>query len=131
MRTKSAGRPFIGARVSDLIQPPINVWIPAIDHGVQLRRAPLDSANLMELKDRLEAIPREGTAKGHIEFVAEESKLGSPTIAQGITNTAASRIPWLNIMMSNPERDAAGIREAPGYYTQIWPKSYGLFETRT
>jgi hypothetical protein len=90
----------------------MHFWIVAIDHELQLTRAANDSEKRRAQKEQLEAILKAGLAERHIDFIAEESKLEKATIASELANTANPRIPRTNIMMTDAEREAAGILEA-------------------
>jgi hypothetical protein len=90
----------------------MNLWIVGIDHELQLRKAETDSVELRGQKERLEFILKEGILTRQIDFISEESKLGKPTIALELANANIPRIPWVNIIMTDAEREAAGIADA-------------------
>ena len=91
---------------------PMNIWIVAIDHKLQLTRRPDDSPKLREDKDKLEAILKSGIPARGIQFIGEEAKQGEQTIAMDLGRLRDPAIAWNNIDMTNAERDAAGISEA-------------------
>src|SRR5271154_6844989 len=90
----------------------MNFWIVGIDHELQLTKAETDSVKLRGQKEHLEVILKEGIVERQIGFISEESKLGKPTIAFELANANILRIPWINIIMTDAEREAAGIADA-------------------
>ncbi len=106
----------------------MDFWIVAIDHKLQLAKRVNDLPKTAALKEQLEAILKEGIPKRHVRFIAEESKIGEVTIASAMGDASDPRIPWVNISMTDTERDAAGIAQAldsrPGHpdheTMQIW-----------
>jgi hypothetical protein len=63
---------------------PMNFWIVGIDHELQLLPDPADMDKLRAQKDQLNSILTVGTPQREIRFIAEESKLGKPTIAMDL-----------------------------------------------
>lgn len=90
----------------------MDFWIVAIDHGLQLQRAATDSTKTKAQKDQLEALLKAEIPRRQVRFIGEESKQGEVTIASALADAADPKIPWKNIDMTDPERDAAGITEA-------------------
>jgi hypothetical protein len=90
----------------------MNFWIVGIDHELQLTKAGTDSVKLRGQKERLELILKEGVVKRQIDFISEESKLGKSTIAVELANANIPGIPWINIIMTDAQREAAGIADA-------------------
>jgi hypothetical protein len=107
---------------------PMNFWIVAIDHKLQLAKSANDLPKTAALKEQLEAMLKEGISERHVRFIAEESKIGEVTIASAMADASDPKIPWANISMTDAEREASGIAEAlinrpghPDYETmQIW-----------
>jgi hypothetical protein len=87
----------------------MDFWIVAIDHGLQLQRAATDSTKTKAQKDQLEALLKADIPRRQVRFIGEESKQGEVTIASALADAADPKIPWKNIDMTDPERDAAGI----------------------
>jgi hypothetical protein len=107
----------------------MDFWIVGIDHELQSTKAETDTVILRSQKEHLESILKEGIVKRRIGFVSEESKLHKPTIACELASTNIPPIPWINIIMTDSERELAGIAEAlkkprpghPDYETRsIW-----------
>jgi hypothetical protein len=90
----------------------VNVWIVAIDHELQLIRDSGDSDKRRAQKERLEVILEAGIPGRQVQFIAEESKLDKATIAMVLAAKSIPTIPWINIIMTDSERDAASITEA-------------------
>jgi hypothetical protein len=90
----------------------MDIWIVAIDHGLQLVGNAHDSPKTTAQKEHLEALLGAGIPQRKVQFIAEESKQGEITIASELANAADPKIPWTNISMTDAERDAAGITEA-------------------
>lgn len=90
----------------------MNILIVAIDHGLQLERHPSDSAQLAAQKDQLEALLKREIQKRKIGFISEESDPNKKTIARTLAESGQPTIQWKNIMMSEKERESAGIKEA-------------------
>jgi hypothetical protein len=90
----------------------LDIFIVAIDHGLQLAREVADSPQLTAQKDRLETLLSSEIPKRNVRFISEESDPQKATIARELANAAEPRILWKNIKMSDEERTAAGIKEA-------------------
>ena len=90
----------------------MDFWIVAIDHGLQLQRVATDSTKTKAQKDQLEALLEAEIFRHQVRFIGEESKQGAVTITSALADAADPKIPWKNIDMTGPERDAAGIAEA-------------------
>ncbi len=109
----------------------MNIFIVAIDHGLQLKREPTDSPQLTAQKEQLEALLRREIPKRKVQFISEESDLQKTTIARALAKETNPQIPWINIKMNDKERTAAGIKEAlakrpghPDYLTMtFWIES--------
>ena len=78
----------------------MDIFIVAIDHGLQLERQPSDSAQLASQKDQLEVILKREIQKRKIGFISEESDPKKKTIARTLADAAQPVILWKNIMMS-------------------------------
>jgi hypothetical protein len=111
----------------------MDIFIIAIDHYLQLASTPDESANLKAQKHQLVALLNKEVLERGVQFIAEESDPTRATLAQGLAN--AAQIPWKNIIMTNAERDAAGIREAlanrgghPDEETMTWWIEYRVPE---
>jgi hypothetical protein len=90
----------------------MDVWIVAIDHGLQLARDTNDSAKTQALKQQLEDLLMSGVPERAVRFIAEESKVNEITIASLLADASDPKIPWINIFMTDAERAAVGITEA-------------------
>lgn len=90
----------------------MNFWIVGIDHELQPTRADDDSTKRRALKEHLDAILRAGLPERRIDFIAEESKEGKATLAKELADASSPTIPWINIWMTDEEREAAGIADA-------------------
>ena len=109
----------------------MDFWIVAIDHELQLPKGVGDAPKRTDQKELLEALLKEQIPKREVRFIAEESKQGKVTIASQLANACNPPIPWKNISMTGPERDAAGISDAlrkrPGHpdheSMEIWIES--------
>jgi hypothetical protein len=90
----------------------MDFWIVAIDHELQLARSIGDAPDRSREKDQLETMLSVEIPKRKVRFIAEESRIGKPTIAFAVGSACIPQIPWKNISMTDAERDAAGIAEA-------------------
>jgi hypothetical protein len=90
----------------------MDFWIVAIDHGLQLARDANDPLKIAAQKDQLEALLKSEIPKRKVRFIAEESKIGKATVASVLANASEPQIPWKNIIMTDTERDVAGITVA-------------------
>jgi hypothetical protein len=90
----------------------MDIFIVAIDHGLQLRKEATDSAQLAAQKEQLEELLRGEIPKRRVQFISEESDPQKTTIARALAKATNPRIPWINIKMNDEERTAAGIKEA-------------------
>ena len=77
-----------------------------------MERGAGDPSNLRLQKTQLETLLKVEVPKRRILFIAEESKHGRATIASSLANASNPQIPWKNIIMTDAERDAVGIKEA-------------------
>lgn len=108
----------------------MKIWIVGIDHELQLTPDPTDTDKRRALKNQLRNIVAVGIPQRGVRFIAEESKLGKATIAMELAGSDNPQIPWINIIMTDEEREAAGIADAlkkrrPGYLeynetTEFW-----------
>jgi hypothetical protein len=90
----------------------MNFWIVGIDHEWQLLPDSSGADKLRSQKDDLKRILTDGIAPRRIRFIAEESKLGKATIAMYLAESSNPAIPWVNIIMTEEEREKAGIAAA-------------------
>src|SRR5271167_2816422 len=90
----------------------MDFWIVAIDHELQLTRNADDPIKLRAQKDQLEDLLRAEIPERKVRYIAEESQPDKETIASALANASSPTIPWKNIIMTQSERDAAGISEA-------------------
>jgi len=90
----------------------MDILIVAIDHELQLTREMEDSPQLASKKDKLIAILKNEIRERGIQFISEEADPKRKTIANTLAQEAEPPIPWKNIMMTDEERSAAGIKEA-------------------
>jgi hypothetical protein len=108
----------------------MNVWIVGIDHELQLTADPTDSQKRRAQKDQLKDILTIGIPEHEVRFIAEESKLGKATIAMDMANSSIPTIPWINIVMTDAEREAAGVAEALKKQRPGYPLYVGTTEVR-
>jgi hypothetical protein len=90
----------------------MNFWIVAIDHTLQLTVEHNDPPELKAQKNHLKALLSSEISKHEVRFIAEESLPDKPTIAHAFAHANDPIIPWKNIMMTDAQRDAAGITKA-------------------
>jgi hypothetical protein len=90
----------------------MNFWIVAVDHTLQLVEEPDDSQEMKEQKNHLTTLLREEIPKRAVRFITEESARTKTTIASTFAKANDPEIRWKNIVMTEAERDAAGIKEA-------------------
>jgi hypothetical protein len=89
----------------------MNVLILSIDHVTQRARRLLQTPEIAVQRDQLEALIRRELTGRSIRFIAEESDPRIPTIAQQIASSSSPPIAWMNIVMTEQQRRAAGIFE--------------------
>lgn len=90
----------------------MNFWVVGIDHELQLAQADNDSERRRAQKDHLYAMLRVGIPERQISLIAEESKQDKVTISKEIADASSPGVPWINIWMTDAEREAAGIADA-------------------
>ncbi len=90
----------------------MNFWIVAVDHALQLIEEPDDSPEIKAQKNSLMTLLREEIPKRQVRFITEESIRTKMTIACALAKAYEPEIPWKNIVMTEAEREAAGIKEA-------------------
>ncbi|MFZ0821820.1 MAG: hypothetical protein WAM91_17285 [Candidatus Acidiferrales bacterium] len=90
----------------------MNVFILAIDHGVQLAPGESDTPGSRAEKAKLESLVRGAISVRGVQAICEEANTQRLTIAQGIAYENRPRIPWRNIVMTAQERLEAGVYDA-------------------
>ena len=107
----------------------MKVWVVGIDHELQLIPDPTDTDKRRAQKDQLKSILASGILLRGVRFIAEKSKLGKTTIAMNLAASNNPIITWINIIMTDAEREAAGIANVhrpghPDYDTmEFWIES--------
>jgi hypothetical protein len=90
----------------------MNIFIVAVDHGIQLKKETSDPPQLTAQKEQLETLLHQEISKRKVQFISEESDPQKATIARALARDAKPQIPWINIKMNDEERAAAGIKDA-------------------